>query len=77
MPDTQYNGTYFKQTSVSREGTLPCCCQPRKGPKSAIKFFGLKMTRPSLELFRKFIRFGDATHPLFVDMLICMMGQLT
>ena len=36
-----------------------------KFPKSATQFFGLKMTPlPNLELFRKFIRFGNAGHPL-------------
>ena len=37
-----------------------------KGPKSATKFFGLKMpllSAPPLELFRKFIRFGTVTRP--------------
>ena len=34
--------------------------------QSAIQFFGLKMTRPSLELFRKFIRFGTVTRPLSI-----------
>ena len=34
-----------------------------KGPKSEIQNFGLKMTIPPLELFRKFIRIGSATLP--------------
>ena len=36
-----------------------------KGPKSAIRNFGLKMTIPPFELFRKFIRIGSASLPLW------------
>ena len=49
-----------------------------KSPKFATKIFGLEMTPPPLELFQKFITFGDAILPLWaVSGIAQVKTQLT